>query len=200
MISPLAAHAQTQTPRTGLSTGSSVLTATPDVHFDQKVNTAVPIDLPFVDETGKSVMLRDYITGKQPVILMLPFYKCAGACTLEQQGLMTALNSVKYTPGKDFQVVMVSINPKETPCPGAGEKNRIHCRADAKECADGIHYLTGTHDNIRKLADTIGFRYVENLQTEQFGHATGLSCCRRAAKRFATSTAATTIRVTSNWR
>jgi protein SCO1/2 len=183
-VSPLAARAQTRTPNTGLSTGSSVLTATPDVHFDQKVNTAVPVDLPFLDETGKSIMLRDYITGKQPVILMLPFYKCAGACTLEQQGLMTALNSVKYMPGKDFQVVMVSINPKETPTLAQAKKTEYTAALTRKESTDGIHYLTGTHDNIRKLADTIGFRYVENLQTEQFGHATGFVVLTPGGKTF----------------
>ena len=138
---PAYAQTRTPTPSTGLSTGSSVLTATPDVHFDQKVNTAVPVDLQFVDETGKSVMLRDYITGKQPVILMLPFYKCAGACTFEQQGLMTALNSVKYVPGKDFQVVMVSINPKETPVIALAKKTEYTSVLTRKESA-GRHPLS----------------------------------------------------------
>ena len=173
-----------QKPRTGLSTGNSVLTATPDVHFDQMVNTPVPVDLSFRDETGKSVMLRDYITGKQPVILMLPFYKCAGACTLEQQGLMTALNEVTYQPGKDFQVVMVSINPAETPELAKAKKTEYTSVLKNKTAASGIHYLTGTHENIQALAHTVGFRYVENLKTEQFGHATGFIVVTPSAKTF----------------
>lgn len=166
--------------RSGLGTGQSVLTATPDVHFDQKINTAVPVDLAFRDETGKPVQLRDYITGKQPVILMLPFFKCAGACTTEQQGLMTALNDVKYKPGKDFQVVMVTINPKEQPSDAKPRKDAYTSVLKDKASIAGIHYLTAAtsdedkaHDTIRALTETIGFRYVENRKTEQFGHATG---------------------------
>lgn len=173
-----------QRPRTGLSTGSSVLTATPDVHFDQMVNTPVPVDLAFRDETGKTVMLRDYITGKQPVILMLPFYKCAGACTLEQQGLMTALNEITYQPGKDFQVVMVSINPAETPELAKAKKTEYTSVLKNKTAVTGIHYLTGTHENIQTLAHTVGFRYVENIKTEQFGHATGFIVVTPSGKTF----------------
>lgn len=176
--------AQNQRPRTGLATGNSVLTATPDVHFDQKVNTAVPVDLAFRDETSKNVMLREYITGKQPVILMLPFYKCAGACTMEQQGLMTALNEVSYQAGKDFQVVMVSINPAETPELAKAKKMEYTSVLKNQASVSGIHYLTGTHENIRTLADAIGFRYVENLKSEQFGHATGFIVVTPSAKTF----------------
>ncbi len=166
--------------RTGLQSGNSVLTATPDVHFDQAINTTVPVDLAFRDESGKQVKLRDYITGKQPVILMLPFFKCGGACTTEQQGLMTALNDVKYKPGKDFQVVVVTINPKEQPPIAKAKKDEYTAVLKDKDSLAGIHYLTAAttdeekaHDTIQNLAHTIGFKYVENRQTEQFGHATG---------------------------
>lgn len=173
---PRAANAQTTrtpVPATGLSTGSSVLTATPDVHFDQKVNTQVPVDLAFHDETGRNVMLRDYINGKQPVIVMMPFFKCAGACTTELSGLTTALNDVKYKAGDDFQVIVVSINPKEGPELAQAKKITYMQTLKQKDAGKGFHFLTGTHDSIRALADAIGFRYVENLDTEQFAHATG---------------------------
>ena len=173
-----------EAPPTGLSTGSSVLTATPDVHFDQKVNTQVPIDLAFHDETGKNVMLRDYINGKQPVILMMPFFKCAGACTTELSGLTTALNDVKYRVGDDFQVIVVSINPKEGPELALAKKITYMQLLKQKDAAKGAHFLTGSHENIRALADAIGFRYVENVQTEQFGHATGFVTLTPGGKTF----------------
>ena len=165
--------AQTKKPDVGLAQGQSVLTATPDVHFDQKVNTEVPVDLSFVDEDGKNVMLRDYINGKQPSILMMPFYKCAGACNTEQAGLMSAFNNMKYQPGRDFQVIMVSINPAETPENSKARKTEYTSTLTNKDSAQGIHYLTGTDENISKLAEIIGFHYVKNLKTQQFGHATG---------------------------
>lgn len=170
---------------------TSVLTATPDVHFDQRVNTPVPMDLAFRDETGKKVMLRDYINGKQPVILMTPFFKCAGACTTEQQGLMTALNELSYRPGKDFQVLVITINPKEQPAIAKAKKDEYTHDLKDQNSVSGIHYLCAASDNVeeahktvRQLTDTVGFRYVENLATEQFGHATGFIVLTPTGKTF----------------
>lgn len=177
--------AQTRKPNVGQSAGQFALTATPDVHFDQKVNETVSVDLPFVDENGKNVMLRDYINGKQPVILMLPFFKCAGACNTEQAGLMSAINGMKYQPGRDFQVVMVSINPYETPAMALAKKNEYTAALTDKDAAKGIHYLTSpNHADIRKLTEAVGFHYVEDLKTQQFGHATGFVVLTPQAKTF----------------
>ena len=170
------AQTRRQSPPTGLSQGTSSLTAMPDVHFDQKVNTDVPGDLTFRDETGKTVHLKDYY-GKKPVLLMMPFFKCAGACTTELNGLMSAISSVKYTLGEDYQVVVVSINPKEGPELASAKKAvymPMYKHDGSDKAAQGAHFLTGDHTNIRKLADTIGFHYVESLDTEQFAHATGV--------------------------
>lgn len=153
--------------------GFSPLTSSPDIGFDQRVNTQVPEDLTFRDEAGKTVQLKDYFTGKKPVLLMMPFFKCPGACTTELNGLMTALKDVKYKMGTDFEVVVVSINPKETTAIAA-DKKQTYMAMYGKEGAEGAHFLTGPQDAIQKLTKTVGYRYIFNLETEQFAHATGV--------------------------
>ena len=91
------------------------------VKIDQHLNQQLPLDAPFVDETGKTVKLGDYF-GKHPAILSLVYYKCPMLCSEELNGLTGALEMVKLTPGKDFQIVIVSIDPSETPAMAAAKE------------------------------------------------------------------------------
>jgi protein SCO1 len=154
--------------------GQSALTATPDIRFDQRVNNQIPLDCTFRDETGKTVALKNYFHAKKPVILVMPFFKCMSGCTLELKGMAAAFNQMNYKVGDDFEVLTVSINPKEGPDIAAKQKTVYLQMYHGKGGAAGWHFLTGTHDNIRALATSVGFKYVENLDTEQFGHATGI--------------------------
>jgi protein SCO1/2 len=84
------------------------------VKIDQRLGQQLPLDTPFTDETGKAVKLGDYF-GKRPVIMAMVYYKCPILCAETLNGLVGALEMVKLTPGKDFQVVLVSIDPAEGP-------------------------------------------------------------------------------------
>src|SRR4051794_25221979 len=84
------------------------------VGIDQKLNQQVPLDVTFKDETGREVKLGEYF-GKRPVILMMPFYRCAGTCVLETEGMIKVANAVNPSIGKDYSVVIVSLDPRETP-------------------------------------------------------------------------------------
>src|SRR5687768_16916945 len=85
-----------------------------EVGLDQKLDAQVPLDLPFRDEDGKPVRLGDFF-GKRPVILNLIFYKCNGSCVAESYGMVQVFQNLRFAAGKDYEVVTVSINPKETP-------------------------------------------------------------------------------------
>ena len=144
-----------------------------NIGIDQKLDAQVPLDLTFTDQTGKKVRLGDYF-GSKPVVLALPFYRCAGMCTLEVDGMAKAFNAISFTAGKEFNAVTVSIDPKET-WTLASAKQRdyldLYPRPEAKQ---GWSFLTGDDANIHKLADAVGFRYIIDPKTQQPIHAVGI--------------------------
>ncbi len=144
-----------------------------NIGIDQKLDAEVPLDLTFTDQTGKKVKLQDYF-GSKPVVLALPFYRCAGMCTLELDGMAKAFNAISFTAGKEFNAVTVSIDPKET-WTLASAKQRdyldLYPRPEAKQ---GWSFLTGDDANIHKLAQAVGFRYVIDPKTQQPIHAVGI--------------------------
>lgn len=145
------------------------------VSLDQKLDSKVPSNLTFFDETGKQVLFSDYM-GKKPVILNMIFYKCPGVCMQELEGMTRTFRDPQMTlaPGKDFEVVTVSINPKESPAMAAEKKKEFLSLIGRTEYASGWHFLTGSQENIQGLANAVGFRYDYDLLTEQFAHPAGL--------------------------
>jgi protein SCO1/2 len=117
------------------------------VTITQKLNTRIPLDGEFRDETGKAVRLSEYF-GKRPVVLSLVYYQCKIVCPEEIDGLVSALEMVKFVPGKDFDVVFVSIDPSETPEIAAKEKALYIKRYGHPETANGWHFLTGHQRSI----------------------------------------------------
>jgi protein SCO1 len=146
------------------------------VGIDQKLNQQVPLDTPFKDETGRDVKLGDYFASR-PVVLVMPFYRCAGTCTLEMDGLMRAANALNRIIGKDYDIVVVSIDPRETP-ELAGIKKREYLQDyDRPGAASGFHCLTGTRESIQKLAEGVGFRFFYDPRSGAPVHSTGLMIC-----------------------
>ena len=143
------------------------------ISFDQKLNTQISLDLPFRDENGKTVTLRDYF-GQKPVVLVLGYYQCPMLCTLTFNGMVEALNDMKWSIGKEFNVVHVSINPRETPELAAAKKKTYVRQYGRAGAAAGWHFLTGDEANIRKLADEVGFHYAYDPAIKQYAHPSGL--------------------------
>ena len=145
-----------------------------DVGLDQKLNAQVPLDIPFKDEQGKDVRLGDFLGKKRPVILNLIFYKCAGVCTLELDGMVKVFKKLRFDLGEELDVVTVSINPKEAPGLAA-DKKASYLRLLKKPGSEkGWHFLTGKQEEIQRLAQSIGYRYAFDLEKEQFAHPAGL--------------------------
>ena len=143
------------------------------IRIDQRLNEHVPLDLPFVDETGKQVRLGDYF-GKRPVILALVYYECPMLCTQVLNGLVTALGVMNFEPGREFDVVAVSFNPREGPGLASQKKAAYMERYKRPHTAGGWHFLTGTEDSIKKLADAVGFRYEYDEAIKQYAHGAGI--------------------------
>jgi len=143
------------------------------VGIDQRLDSAVALDLPFRDESGKDVMLGDYF-GRKPVVLSLVYYQCPMLCTEVLNGMAEAFRSLTFTAGKEFTVVTVSINPRETPDLATQKKEMYVHQYGRPEAASGWHFLTGDEASIEKLAAAVGYHYLYDSSTGQYAHATGI--------------------------
>jgi protein SCO1 len=139
------------------------------IGIDQKLNEQVPLDLTFTDDTGRQVRLAEYF-GKRPVILALVYFECPMLCTQILTGIVTTLGVMDFTVGKEFDVIAVSINPREGPGLAAQKKQTYVARYGRPGSESGWHFLTGTEENIAALADAVGFRYEYDEETKQFAH------------------------------
>lgn len=173
--SVLPAVAFAQSPQTPQSRGSRtpVRSVASQVGIDQKLDSQVPLDLMFRDESGKQVQLGDYFHD-QPVVLALVYHRCPMLCNQVLSGLLKSSQGVKLTIGHDYQVIAVSIDPSDTP-QSAAEKKRIFVDRYRREGGQqGWHFLTGEQPEIEKLAAAVGFRYVEDPKSGQFAHGSGI--------------------------
>jgi protein SCO1/2 len=144
-----------------------------DVGIDQKLNAPIPLGIVFRDESDHAVPLRTYF-GEKPVVLALVYYKCPGLCGLTLSDLVGSLKKVDLEPAHDYNVVIVSIDPKEEPPVAAGKK-QSYAKLFAKPSFDaGWHFLTGDPKAISTLASAVGFRYRWDEATHQFVHAAGV--------------------------
>ena len=144
------------------------------VGIDQKLGNQVPLDLEFRDEAGSTVRLGQFFGAKKPVLLSLVYYRCPGLCTMTLNGMAAAFKPLKFSAGREFEVVTVSIDPKETP-PLAAEKKAQYLKRYGRSGAEaGWHFLTGDEASIKALAQSVGFRYVYHPQTDQYTHAAGI--------------------------
>jgi protein SCO1/2 len=147
------------------------------VFIHQHLNQQVSLDSTFRDETGATVKLGDYF-GKRPVLLAVVYYACPMLCSEELNGLAGALEMVKFKPGKDFDIVAVSIDPSEGPELAAKKKAMYVKRYGHPETASGWHFLTGQEPEIKALTDTVGFGYTRvpgpDGKLSQFAHASGI--------------------------
>ena len=147
------------------------------VGIAQRLNEQLPLSLTFTDDAGKQVQLGSYF-GKRPAILALVYYQCPMLCSEELNGLTGALQMVNFVPGKDFNVIVVSIDPSEGTDLAASKKRSYLKRYGHPETAAGWHFMTGTQPNIDALTKAVGFGYVKipgpDGKLTQFAHASAI--------------------------
>jgi len=143
------------------------------VGIEQHLNQQIPPNLSFRDETGNPVELADYF-GRKPLILNLVYYQCPMLCGEVLSGLESALRILKFDVGREFDVLTVSFDPKETPEMAAAKKAELLKRYGRPGAAAGWHFLTGKQAAIDALTQSAGFEYEYDPQTRQFAHATAI--------------------------
>ena len=146
------------------------------VGVDQKLESQIPLQLQFRDESGKTVRLSDYF-GEKPVMITMLQLKCDQVCSAQLGAMTHSLNDIPFSVGKEFEILNISIDPHEGPLIAQDAKDDLlkdYTRPTAKE---GWHFLTfapGQEQNIKTLAKSLGIRYMWHEQTKQYIHPDGI--------------------------
>ena len=144
------------------------------VGIEQRLNNQVPLDLAFRDESGRVVKLGDYFKNGKPVVITLVYYECPMLCNQVLNGVVGTLGAMTFTPGKEFEMVTVSFDPREGPELAAAKKEAYLKRYRRENAGLGWHFLTGDKASIDALSESVGFRYVWDDDSKQFAHASAI--------------------------
>ncbi|WP_074655902.1 SCO family protein [Terriglobus roseus] len=171
--------------QTGSEYGNELPAVLKGAAIDQHLNTTLP-GVPFVDETGKPVNTADYFGHGKPAVLALVYFKCPMLCSEELDGLVQSLAMVHLDPSKDFNVLVISIDPTDTPAEAA-KKKALYTRRYARPGTEaGWHFLTGQQASIDAVTKAVGFGYVKipspDGKTTQFAHASAIQLLTPEAK------------------
>lgn len=142
------------------------------VGWTQNLDKQIPLNLNFIDEAGKKVQLQQYF-GEKPVLVVMVYYYCPMLCGEVLRGTFRGLEDLAFRPGRDYEVVVASVNPKEGPDIAKIKKEEYLKEFGMEKEAGGIHFLTGENTNIEPLAKAIGFNYSYDKKTDQYAHPAG---------------------------
>lgn len=142
------------------------------VGIDQKMGAEVPLDVPFSDESGQLVTLRQFID--KPVILALVYYQCPSLCNMVLNGVLRSVKNLQMTAGEDYNVVAVSFDPRETPEMAAAKKVSYVNGYNRASGGRGWHFLTGQEKSSKALADAVGFHFAFDNLSNQYAHSSGI--------------------------
>jgi protein SCO1 len=165
-------HAQAVPGNTGPA-AAAMPAALRNVGFEPPLNGQMPLDLSFRDETGRGVRLGDYF-GQKPVVLAFVYYGCPMLCEQVQQGVVGVLRMLSFNPGRDYDVVFVSFDSRETPEMAAEKKKKALAHFRRPETESGWHFLTGPKESIEAAAKAANFRFSFDAKNNLFAHASGV--------------------------
>ncbi len=144
-----------------------------DVGINQNIGKQIPLDLTFRDEKGNDVTLKELYRGK-PVILTLVYYDCPMLCTDILNGLNRSLRPLSFSAGKEFDIITVSFDPRETPTLASEKKYQYVTSYGREGTTEGWRFLTGEPESIKALTDAVGFHYTYDDDAEQFAHGSSI--------------------------
>lgn len=151
-----------------------VLKSVEHIEITEHLDAALPLDLQFQDETGNFVPLGNYFDGEHPVVLNLAYFSCPMLCNLVVEGFLETLDQMQWKLGDEFQVLTVSIDPRDDAQGARRRKEALVEDYGRPDAIDGWHFLTGREDNIRRVAETVGFGYEWNDYRQEYAHGAAL--------------------------
>lgn len=143
-----------------------------EIGFEQRIGEALPAGLAFTDSNGEKKRL-DEIVGDRPALLVMAWYSCKTLCPILLRNLGSALSALDFAPGRDFDVVAVSIDPREGEAEARKAREALSAAYGAGEEPDW-HVLTGKREQIDRLAEAVGFQYAYDAEQESYAHPAGL--------------------------
>ena len=173
LLAAVNAHAQMAPDNVG-QPASGMPTILQGVGFRPELNSQMPLDTPFKDETGKDVRLADYLHSKKPVLLAFVYYGCPMMCTQLEQGVVGALKMLSFNPGRDYEVVFVSFDDRDTVEMAAEKKASAMTKFRRPETATGWHFLTGSKESIAAVTNAANFHFKFDAKQNLFAHASGV--------------------------
>lgn len=144
-----------------------------EIGFDQNIDKPLPLDATFADEAGRTLTLGS-LYGHRPVVLGFVYYNCPMLCTQVLNALTSTVSTLSLDAGKDFDLVLISFDPSETPAQAAEKKAEYTHRYKRPGTEQGWHFLTGTQEQIQRVTKAAGFRYTWDAQTQQWAHPAGI--------------------------
>lgn len=139
-------------------------------HLDEQI----PLDLEFVGDDGKPIVLRELFDGTRPVVLQMGYYRCPMLCNLVLNEAIEGLSGVEdLSAGEDFRLVSVSVNPDESYELASVKKQGYLLEYNRDGASRGFHFLVGSAENSKTLADSVGFEY-KLQESGEYSHAAAL--------------------------
>lgn len=144
------------------------------VGITEKPNAQLPLDAQLFDEQGQVVTLGSFFKPKRPVILTLNYYSCPMLCTLVLNGAVEAMREIPFVPGQQFEVVTISIDPRDDARVASMKKANYVASLGKDSAANGWHFLTGTEAEVRRVANAVGFSYKWVEERKEYAHAAAI--------------------------
>ncbi len=173
LFTAAAARAQ-MTPDNVGQPASGMPTILQGVGFRPELNAQMPLDASFKDEAGKDVRLGDYLHTQKPVLLAFVYYGCPMMCTQLEQGVVGSLRMLSFNPGRDYEVVFVSFDNRDTPEMAAAKKTTAMNKFRRPETSTGWHFLSGSKESIAAVTNAANFHFNYDAKNNLFAHASGL--------------------------
>lgn len=142
----------------------------------EKIGAKLPLDLVFRDEAGQRKPLRSFFQSGKPIILTLNYSDCPQLCHIQLNNFVDVMQTNKIQPGKDFEIITVSINPDESPDKARYAKKNYLKELNAN--SDSWHFLTTDNNaDIKQLAATVGYNYKYDPIKHDYAHSSTLIFC-----------------------
>ncbi|MEL7832405.1 SCO family protein [Fodinibius sp. Rm-B-1B1-1] len=144
-----------------------------DVGVEERLGDQIPLNLTFANAKGDSIKLKELFTDGKPVLLNPVYYECPQLCSMIKEAIFKGVKDLKWSPGKEYNIVTFSFDPNEKTSLAADNKKRFLNKLDRNSAEEGWHFLTGSKDNIQQLTEAIGFKK-QRLENGQYAHGAAI--------------------------
>lgn len=145
-----------------------------EIGVDEKLGERIPTDLEFTDADGRRVTIGELMADGRPVLLNPLYYECPMLCNLVVEAVYKGVEQLRWSPGEEYTIISFSIDPREDYRLAAESRERYLAALDRPGADRGWHFLTGEEEQIRALADAVGFKYTQEERTGEYLHSASI--------------------------